>query len=136
MYMQYPTALWRLSIQYSPEACLNAVDQFMFEMDGRDLDFGFPVGRKRQMLGLGSCREQRNLIFSEVTQGRIKIAKLHCCGSSLDRERKIARDKRAEARKMTNVARASRVSAMQEYRVFKGGSHQERDHREEDRRRE
>ena len=36
--------------------------------------------------------------------------------TSLDGERKIARDKRAETQKMTSISRASRASIVQEYR--------------------
>ena len=81
------------------------------------LDGGYSVDLQTRALTLPKRSCQITFLLSAAVQNEIEKILTHGCSTSLDVERRIARDKRSETQKMTSVTRASRSAMLEQYRL-------------------
>ena len=118
-YLHYPTKLWMLCERYCPVGYVANCQAFLEEDEAR-LAVGYSLKLRQEALETGdSLAAQLHFMVSDRVQAELCGIVEQASASSMQVERKHAVDKKNEKSKVVSVARASRNSILQRYRVLR-----------------
>ena len=115
-YLQYPTKLWKISKKYNPHEYASAA-QDLVETKDDNLDLGYTLVLKHDACSHGNIGSAVAYLMSPTVQQEVESILENARPTSLDVERKHKQDKSSECQKVLSVARASRNSILQRYRL-------------------
>ena len=113
---RYSSAIVHLSRRWNPDGHVASTERFL-GAPATVLDAGYSLQLRQAALANEGRGAQSSHVLGKTAQKEIDAIAERAQVNSLDGERKIARDKRAESQKMVSLQRASRASIVQEYRV-------------------
>ena len=119
-YCEFPTELWRLTRRWNPHGYCQACEKFLgANPDSLDAGYSWPL--QAQALAADTYAEALAYLLKFETQGEIVDIIARLSATSLDVERKHHTDKVTEkkTKKSMSVARASRNSILQAFRVWR-----------------
>jgi hypothetical protein len=115
-YAAYPFKLWEICSGFNPSGYADAIESFVYVAD-EELDCGYALQLKVEAWAQGSSNDAVAHLMSLGIQGELKGFLGAVEANSFPAERKHNQDKRAETSKISGVARASRNSILQRYRI-------------------
>ena len=98
-YELYPFQLWKICVPYNRAAITPCIDDFLDEEE-QNLDIGISLVLRKKALATGSRALAHRYLESAPVQLKVEKFLLRCSATSMDVERKNARDKRREAQKV------------------------------------
>ena len=115
-YLHYPTKLWMLCERYNSTGYIAQCETFLEEEEAL-LDVGYSLKLRNEAQQKDNYAQQLAFLVSPQIQAELCGIVEHASTSSMPVERKHAMDKRNEKIKVVGIARASRNSILQRYRV-------------------
>ena len=101
---------------YNPVGFAASIEEFV-ESPAHDLDVGYSLPLQQVALKKGSVAAAISYVMTDPVQAEMQGVLEKGLSNSLDVERKNNHDKQSETTKVTGVARASRNSILQRYRL-------------------